>query len=393
MVLKKIETINKMIKFLDVPVMDIQADLCYNSRFSDSCSRCMDICPARAITLSSYGPSVNERDCVLCGACSTVCPNNAILIADSTDENIIHSINVLSSEFERVRIQCNGCSKRFRIRHGKPPKNMGIVTVPCLGRLNETIILYGKLSKPDIIEFSPCKTRCPFYRALRAFDESVIIAERLMKGSDPDVFSNGDGHRELKSSSLENDHAHGRRDFIIESGKRAIEIAFNIGEGDYRGRREPNLRRERLISLILKNNLTGLIEKDDNLPFAEISVKEGLCDLCGLCERLCPSSALILEYSDGKLHLDFSISKCTNCGICRSICPISAISILNNIHLSILDRDTISLKSGKTEACVKCNQPFFISNEGQKICSICMKTKNVMDDLTSKARTIRTQDD
>ncbi len=390
MVLKKIETINKIIKFLDVPVMDIKTELCYNHRYSDSCSRCLDICPVHAINLSSGGPVINVKDCVLCGACSTVCRNDAILMVDSTDENIMYRIDELSPGFERVRIQCNGCSKRFRIKHGKPPKNTETISVPCLGRLNDTVILYGKLRKPEGLEFSPCKTRCPFYKALRAFDESVMITERLMERPSTEVSIN-DGKKLEVSFPPANLHAHGRRDFIIESGKRAIEIGFNLGEGDYRANRGSNLRRKRLISMILENGLVSMVSMNDGLPFADLEINAELCDLCGLCERLCPSNALILEYSDDLLNLEFSISKCTNCGICRSICPMSAISIVNNIHLSILDRGDVCLKSGKAENCAECNRPFHISNDGQKFCSVCRKTQNVLKDFSSKARMFTSQ--
>ena len=392
MVLKNIETINKIIKFLDVPVMDIRTEECYNHRFFDSCSRCLDICPVHAITLSP-GPEVNEKDCVLCGACSTVCPNGVIGMIDSSDDNIIHRINELFTEFDIIRFQCSGCSGRFRIRHKKPSKNTGVITIPCLGRLDETILLYGYLRKPGGMDIAPCNDRCPYTDGMKAFEESSRRVSRLLEMSNTRKPRINDKEMDNGSSRLPGDHAHGRRDFIIESGKRAIEIAFNIGEGDYRGRYNSNQRRERLISLILEHGLTGLIEEADKFPFAEVGVKEDLCDLCGLCERLCPSNALSLEMSEGLLQLNFRISKCTNSGICGSLCPTGAIEIVNAIDLSSLGRGETCLREGKTEVCVDCSQVFFISNEGQKICSICMKTRNVMDDLSSKARTIRTRDD
>ena len=391
MIMKKIETINKIIKFLDVPVMDIRTELCYNHSFSNSCSLCQDICPVHAIELSPDVPTVNGKDCVLCGACSTVCPNNVVLMIDSSDENIVHRINEVSSEFDCIRFQCNGCSGRFRFRHKKPPKNTGSIIVPCLGRLNETILLYGLLQKPGGMDFAPCNSRCPYIEGAKAFDESLITAGRLLNALNTEKAGVDVGEADIGSGRSPRDYAHGRRDFIIESGKRAIEIAFNMGEGDFRGSGKANFRRELLISLIMDNEPGNLMDTDD-VPFAHLCV-DVICDLCGLCERLCPSRALSLDKGEGVLRLNFMISKCTNCGICRSVCPIRAIKINDVMDMGTINREEECLREGKETRCDACGRSFYVPDDDRKTCTLCLKPKNLIIEFGERARGVRTLDD
>ena len=53
---------------------------------------------------------------------------------------------------------------------------------------------------------------------------------------------------------------------------------------------------------------------------------EAKCDLCGLCEEVCPLDILFLDR--GKRHLVKYPKECTHCGICVTECPTGALKLV-----------------------------------------------------------------
>jgi len=57
-------------------------------------------------------------------------------------------------------------------------------------------------------------------------------------------------------------------------------------------------------------------------------VDEDLCSGCGICEDLCPYSAIeIKELDDGKRKSEINEALCKGCGVCGAACPSGAISM------------------------------------------------------------------
>ena len=57
-----------------------------------------------------------------------------------------------------------------------------------------------------------------------------------------------------------------------------------------------------------------------------VAIDETLCTLCGLCQRRCPSGALIADRRRGKLLIDRM--KCIVCGECVYECPENSLSMV-----------------------------------------------------------------
>jgi len=61
------------------------------------------------------------------------------------------------------------------------------------------------------------------------------------------------------------------------------------------------------------------------------------CIGCGLCEEVCPFSAIVLEEVEGKGYRAQNISaSCKGCGLCASTCPQNAIDMLHFRQAQIL---------------------------------------------------------
>ena len=51
-----------------------------------SCRKCIDACPADAISVHNNVLSVDHKACVACGACTVVCPTEALIPVRPADE-------------------------------------------------------------------------------------------------------------------------------------------------------------------------------------------------------------------------------------------------------------------------------------------------------------------
>ena len=69
----------EMIGDFEKPIyVDYDADLCAHSRNSlTGCSRCLDVCPAGAITTAGDTVAIDPAICGGCGYCGAVCPSGA----------------------------------------------------------------------------------------------------------------------------------------------------------------------------------------------------------------------------------------------------------------------------------------------------------------------------
>ncbi len=68
-------------------------------------------------------------------------------------------------------------------------------------------------------------------------------------------------------------------------------------------------------------------------PFSEILFREERCDYCGLCEQVCPNSAIEVE-SEFKVDVEVGevvevevTEKCVECGLCVKACPYDGVRL------------------------------------------------------------------
>ena len=72
------------------------------------------------------------------------------------------------------------------------------------------------------------------------------------------------------------------------------------------------------------------------------TVKENICNACGMCEDICPYKAIeIKEKQRGKATINVAVVNeimCKGCGLCASICPSSAIDVYGFTNKEILEQ-------------------------------------------------------
>jgi Pyruvate/2-oxoacid:ferredoxin oxidoreductase delta subunit len=77
------------------------------------------------------------------------------------------------------------------------------------------------------------------------------------------------------------------------------------------------------------------------------SLKEGLCDGCGVCVPSCPEpNALELVRLNGKAKtVRVYALRCKGCGLCVAVCPKKALEILGSPQVSVGSRAVVAPQS------------------------------------------------
>jgi len=351
----------------------------------NSCSKCQAICPANALKIDDE-ISIDERYCVKCGACATVCDNGVFRLLEISDEGIVSKIHEMSSTFDKISFECDGCFNKFRIKHKKLPKDIGKISLPCLGRINEIILLGVHDLGFKEVRFSDCEDKCPMKSARSGLDKSQILATHLIKSLEISTFENNGTNKETFLQSSDEDLINKRREFLFEAGKRAARIAMNKKDAEkkIKGFQDSriNLRRETLLSYLKTHKLVDYSIEIKEIPFSEIDVND-TCDLCGICCRICPTGTLWLENDKKASSLKFDISRCVGCGICQRICNKSSLKIKAEVNFINLKRGPITLRIMPLTVCGKCKANF-ISIEEAILCQNCTKTSNLISNFLRK---------
>jgi len=105
---------------MDIPMISapqLAAQSCLNSHLPESsdeaCTRCRDICPAKAIQLSgghapAKVPMLDTELCTGCGACVSICPTDAMRHADVRPAELVrHAIKLTQQGKTTINAACS----------------------------------------------------------------------------------------------------------------------------------------------------------------------------------------------------------------------------------------------------------------------------------------------
>src|SRR5512145_887669 len=92
--------------------------------------------------------------------------------------------------------------------------------------------------------------------------------------------------------------------------------------------------------------------------------KDNLCAVCGLCESICPVSAIeakptgaMVRTEQDASKLDIDENKCVLCGMCSSICPFQALDLqIDGVSIKDIPEYPQIIKSADIDddACINC---------------------------------------
>jgi ferredoxin len=318
------------------------ASICAHARAGQqACTRCIDACPAEAITSLAETIEVNPNLCQGGGVCATVCPSGAIQYAYPRAEDTLQQIRTL------LRV--------YRDNDGKDPviaffsEADGDVT--CAAPENLIPILVEELGSVGLevwfsaLAYGATAVLLVDGGAMPASVSTAVTQQLIAAGEILEAMGYPENSiRLVKLNTLESETA---------SSMPRIEAATYSGVG---GKRQTafmaidHLYAEASQPKLMANLSTGA-------PFGTANIDEDRCTLCMSCAGVCPGKAL--QTGDGKPQLMFIEGNCLQCGMCTRSCPEDAIWISPRFMFEpeVRSRPRV-LYEEPPFCCVSCGKPF-----------------------------------
>lgn len=364
------------------------ADLCAHSRNGQTgCTRCLDNCPASAISPNGDEIAIDPALCGGCGVCASVCPTGAASYRLPRREDLLKRIRTLVDTY----LGAGGTAPVLLVHDGRHGEEM-LSALARFGRglpahmlplaVNETtqigheamavalaagaraVLLLADPRHPEELEGLRAEAR--LVNALMAgmghggHEKAEIVAE-----TDPDAVEAVVWRTRDRTGP--EPHA-----FVPSGGKReAARMALTaLNEGAP----EP----------------ATLLALPDGAPYGRISVDTDGCTMCLACVSACPTGAL--KDNPDRPELRFVEQACVQCGLCRRTCPEQVIALEPRYNFTPGVMEPVLLNEEEPFACIRCGKPFGTKSAVERIAA-ALAGKHSMFRSEEAARLIRMCDD
>ena len=311
------------------------------------CTRCLDACPAVAITSIGERISVDPNVCQGFGSCATVCPTGAITYAFPSNGDLLGYLRQ--------------ALVRYRDGDGSDPVLMFYDSAsPGVDRLAESLpenVLPLELEEIGSLGMDAwlCCLAWGVRRVLilagpdtPASVRDVLARETALAGTLLDAMGYPGAAVQLCDSSDIETVAALPDDWM--QMERAAKFA-------------PPPEKQVLFRLAMEHLLENAPQPRKSValpsgsPFGRVKVDGAACTLCMSCVAVCPTSAL--REGQGLPQVKFVEDACVQCGMCVKACPEDAVTRESRFLFDTEERCAIRLLHEEQPACcVSCGKPF-----------------------------------
>jgi len=310
------------------------------------CTRCIDACPAEAITSLIDTIKVEPTRCQGGGVCATVCPSGAITYAYPKPKDLLTHIRTLILTY-------------LKEDQGRP--DLIFVTEDEQAQAEQILPSALVVTVEEVASVGP-----EIWLSALAWGAQVV---RLFDIGD------GEGNNLMPRSSR------AALDLNIEMVQTilvaanypasSVTVVTDLGElltsasmpmfalathAPITGKRQSFYMA--LDHLVAKSeSVEPITQLPDGSIFGDVLVDKESCTLCMACVSACPANAL--QDSSEKPMLSLVEANCLQCGICTSTCPENAITTLPRL---LLDHEVRKkprvLNEEEPFCCISCGKPF-----------------------------------
>lgn len=354
-----IDELNGMTGTFEKPTyFDYDPDICAHGRSGKTaCNRCIEACPADAISGLAETIEVNAHLCQGGGACATVCPSGAIQYVYPRARDTLTRLRRLLSVYRD-----EGGSEPVLVIHTEQQAEAPdwLKQSHLLPFQVEELASLGLEVWLSALAYGAREIRLLDDGSLprqvgRALNEQLVTAQEILAalGYPPQVV-----------------RLAGPEEVGIDGREPMPEISPAGFSGVGGKRQTAYLAIDHLYAMAAKAR--PMANLTQGAPFGNAYVEADACTLCLACVGACPGKAL-QSGSDGIPQLQFIEANCLQCGMCTRTCPEDAIWITPRL---IFDRD-------------KRSQPRTLHQEPPFLCVSCGKpfaTRSVIDNMLNKLK-------
>jgi ferredoxin len=330
-------------------------DICAHSRSTIvGCSKCIDHCPAGAITSAGDYVAIDDGICGGCGACASHCPTGAVSYSYPQRSDLIGRVQILLGTYLKA-----GGKRPVLLVHDE---SHGAEAINLMARL-------GRGLPPHVLPLGMYSAGIPGHDAFAA--ALAAGAERVVVLADP---AKQDDHLALDKEVALTNHivaglgADGAGDRVIMAVERdpsavedllwGLEGAKPLASAVF----EPvGSKRDvaRTALGLLHKAFPGApeaIELPDTAPYGRIEIDTQGCTLCLACVSACPANALL--DSPDRPEVRFVETACVQCGLCAKTCPENVITLVPQLNFADAAMRPVTLNTEEPARCIICDKAF-----------------------------------
>lgn len=332
--------------------------LCAHSRSQiTGCRRCLDLCPAGAITPAGDHVAIDTHICAGCGQCAAACPTGAAAYALPPSDELLRKLRTLLLTYRDgggehpvvlIHDEPHGTPLIEALAHFEEgvPTNVLPVSVNEVMQIGleaiAALFAYGASAVRLLLRARPRNDVLGLTRTL-ALAESILSNLGFGSGrvatievDDPDLLSTALRDVPMMAGTL-------RPGTFLPMGDKRGVLLFALREL-HRAAPQP----------------VDVIALPANAPFGAVEVDTAGCTLCLSCVSACPTHALFDDAERPMLR--FSEEACVQCGLCVATCPEQVITLKPQIDFRNGTGGARVLKEEEPFRCVRCRKPFGVKS-------------------------------
>jgi ferredoxin len=344
-----------MVGTFDKPrFVNFSADLCAHSRNRTvGCTRCLDLCPAGAITPAGESVAIDAAICAGCGQCAAACPTGAASYALPTVESLARRLRAAT----RAWYAAGGATAPVFLLHDE---DHGAALIDASARFGRGLpadvvpLLVNEVTQtgPELIAAALAWGAGGVRLLTRARPRHDITGLQDTLALMADVLA-ATGHSDQAVSLIQTDDPD-----VLEAALYRPAPAAPAARSSFL---PPEDKRGLLTTAMLELNRHApspatTIALPKGAPFGAVVLDVEACTLCHACVGVCPTGAL--SDNPDLPMLRFSESACVQCGLCAATCPETAITLRSQIDFAAWESPKRRLKEEQPFACTSCGKPF-----------------------------------
>lgn len=353
-----IETLPEMLGTFDKPkYFRLNNDICaHSSRGVSGCTRCVDACPAGALSSNGHAIEINPFLCQGVGTCATACPTEAITYALPEPEKTQNFIYRLLNSYQMA------------------------------GGVKPTILFFGNRDEETVAAKLPS---LPSNVIPIALEELATIGvdtwfSALVYGAHQVLLATNIAYMPVTIDRVLNDELIIAQNFLTELGFAPSRICLFDLDADFVGFPESLLavadnkiavmesgvlaeqlsgtKREKLFSALDRLHAQSTVKPTqsdvpENAPYGSVECKKDDCTLCMGCVAVCPTRAL--HAVGGRPGLQFKEQDCVQCGLCEKACPEQVLTLKPGVNWDTESRQTaVMIHEEEPACCLSCGKAF-----------------------------------
>jgi ferredoxin len=339
--------------------------LCAHSRSRRTgCTRCLEVCPAGAITPNGDHVAISAERCMGCGSCASVCPTGAAAYDYPPSTTLLARLRALLLTYA----EAGGREPIILLHDGEH----GEALIHALAR-------YGAGLPANVLPIRVNEVTQTGLDALAASFAYGATALRVLARAQPkhdlealyrtlgyaNAMLTGLGYGEALCATIETDDPDQLAEALAEirggNGPAVAAQFLPLGSGR-------NLLKFAVAELRhAAPHKVDRIPMPPRAPFGGLVVDAAGCTLCLACVSACPTSALTANAERPMLR--FAEDLCVQCGLCQSTCPEKVIALEPRIDFTAWAGLPVVIKEEDPFHCISCGKPFGTKSTIERIAS------------------------